>query len=86
MNLQKGDCADIACFSLTDSPETYDQLYRRVYRQGVKAKQVRVHRILSRGTIDESLLRQMEGKFATQKEFLDDLKANAKRHLGRVAT
>ena len=86
MNLQKGDCADIACFSLTDSPETFDQFYRRVYRQGVTAKQIRVHKILSRGTVDEVLLQRLEGKFATQKEFLDGLKANAKRHLRGVAT
>lgn len=81
LNLQKGDCADIVAFSLTDSPETYEQLYRRIYRQGVTANQVRVHRILSRNTVDEVQLQRLEGKFSTQKEFLDALKASAKRHL-----
>jgi SNF2 family DNA or RNA helicase len=83
LNLQKGSCSDIVCFSLTDSPETYEQAYRRIYRQGVNTKQVRIHRILTRGTVEEVQLGRLEGKFATQKEFLDALKEQAKEHLAR---
>jgi SNF2 family DNA or RNA helicase len=85
LNLQKGDCADIVCFGLTDSPETYEQAYRRIYRQGVEAKQIRIHRIITRGTIEEVQLQRLEGKFETQREFLQALKNNAKGHLRRKA-
>ena len=85
LNLQKGTCADIAAFSLTDSPETFEQFIRRIYRQGVTADQVRVHRILARHTIDTVQLDRLDGKFETQREFLDALKKRAKRHLAGLA-
>ena len=81
LNLQKGSCSDIVCISLTDSPETYEQAYRRVYRQGASTKQVRIHRILTRGTIEEVQLERLEGKFETQREFLNALKNQAVEHL-----
>ena len=81
LNLQKGSCQDLAAMSLTDSPETYEQWYRRVYRQGQRAKQVRVHRVIARGTVDEVQLARLNGKFATQAEFLNALKSHAKQHL-----
>lgn len=84
LNLQKGSCSDIACFSLTDSPETYEQAYRRIYRQGVTTQQVRVHRLLTRNTVEEVQLERLEGKFKTQKEFLDALKQQAQSHLKKT--
>jgi SNF2 family DNA or RNA helicase len=58
--------------------ETYEQAYRRVYRQGVKGGQVRIHRILSSGTVDEVMAERLEGKHATQQEFLEALKKHAR--------
>jgi len=80
LNLQKGDCSDIIAFSLTDSPETYEQLYRRIYRQGANTKQVRIHRILARGTIDEVQCQRVDGKLTTQRDFLEALRTHAKNN------
>lgn len=85
LNLQKGSCQDLAAFSLTDSPETYDQWLRRVYRQGQKASQVRVHRIIAIGTVDEVQADRLDGKLDTQMEFLDALKAHAQQHMNQRA-
>lgn len=81
LNMQKGSCSDIACLCLTDSAEGYEQAYRRIYRQGVSAPQVRIHRILTRGTVDEVQLERLNGKFETQSSFLNALKAHAKKSL-----
>jgi len=78
LNMQKGSCADIACYCLTDSAEGYEQAYRRVYRQGVKSRQIRIHRFLTRGTTDEVQLQRLTGKFETQSDFLRALKQHAK--------
>lgn len=70
-------CNDVAFFGLCDSPEVYDQFFRRVYRLGVKGSQVRIHRILMEGTVDEAMLDRIEGKGATQAAFLESLKRHA---------
>ena len=72
LNLQ-GAGNDIIWYGLTDSLENYLQFNRRVYRQGVKG-QVRVHRILARGTVDEMLVKRMDNKEANQQRLLDALK------------
>lgn len=71
-------CNDVAWFGLTDVPEVYEQFYRRVYRLGVKGDQVRIHRLLVRGTLEETQLDRLNGKFKTQSEFLEGLKEHAK--------
>jgi SNF2 family DNA or RNA helicase len=83
LNLQKSECGDIAAFSLTDSPETYEQLYRRIYRQGSGTKQVRIHRILTRDTVDMVQCERVDGKLTTQKDFLEALKQHAKKNTQR---
>jgi SNF2 family DNA or RNA helicase len=77
LNMQ-GACNDVAWYGLCDSPETYDQCFRRVYRQGVKGEQVRIHRILMRGTVDETIKERIEGKFQTQEQFLEAQKKHAR--------
>jgi SNF2 family DNA or RNA helicase len=77
LNMQ-GACNDVACFGVVDSLEVYDQAIRRVYRQGVKGAQVRIHRILTQGTVDEIMLERLNGKHACQSEFLNALKKHAK--------
>lgn len=78
LNLQGGTCADVVFSSLGDSYEKYDQAFRRVYRQGVKGKQVRVHRIICRGTVDEIIRDRLHSKGSTQSDFLEALKRHAK--------
>jgi len=77
LNMQ-GCCNDVACFGLVDSLEIYDQAIRRVYRQGVTGKQVRIHRLLTKGTVDEVMLDRLNGKHESQSAFLTALKKHAK--------
>lgn len=77
LNMQ-GACNDIACYGLIDSPETFSQAYRRVYRQGVGGDQVRIHKILVRGTVDQTMLERLQGKHKTEAEFLAALKQHAR--------
>jgi hypothetical protein len=77
-NLQKA-CNDVGWLGLCDSPDNFYQFNRRVYRQGVSGKQVRVHRVLMRGTVDEVMLLRVEGKLKTQDEFCKALKDFARR-------
>lgn len=77
LNMQ-GCCNDVACFGLVDSLEIYDQAIRRVYRQGVQGTHVRIHRLLTKNTVDEVMLERLQGKHASQSEFLKALKHHAK--------
>lgn len=70
---------DVVWFGLTDQPEVYEQLIRRVYRQGVSG-QVRVHRLLVRGTVEEMMLARIESKGKSQRQLIDALKAYRKTH------
>lgn len=76
LNMQKA-CNDVACFGIVDSLEVYDQAYRRVYRQGVVGNQVRIHRLLTRGTVDVVMLERLNGRFKTHEEFLAALKKHS---------
>lgn len=76
LNMQEA-CNDIAMFGITDMPETYDQAFRRVYRQGVQGDQVRIHRLLVLDTVEEVMLERLNGKFETQNSFLQALKQHA---------
>lgn len=77
MNMQES-CNDVACFGVIDSTEVFEQAYRRVYRQGVTGNQVRIHRLLARGTVDEIMLERLNGRHKTNSEFLGALKEHAK--------
>lgn len=77
LNMQ-GCCNDVACLGVVDSLEVYDQAIRRVYRQGVKGSQVRIHQILTKSTVDEVMLERLQGKHQSQSEFLNALKRHAK--------
>lgn len=69
---------DVAWFGLTDNLETYLQFNARIYRQGVSG-QVRVHRILARGTVDEAVRQRIESKDETQQALLRALQAYRKK-------
>ena len=77
LNMQ-GAGNDVVYYGLGDSLEVYDQSYRRIYRQGVKGRQVRIHRILMQGTVDMVIRDRLELKDQTQQEFLLHLKNHAR--------
>lgn len=60
--------------SLTWNFEHYDQFIKRVRRQGNKYKQVFVHRIIARDTVDEAKIMALAFKDNTQKSLLNGLK------------
>lgn len=75
LNMQSGPGRDVIFFGLTDSLDVYQQAYKRVYRQGVGSS-VRVHRILTRGTVDETIANRLDGKDGYQQSILDALKTD----------
>ncbi len=80
LNMQ-GSGTDIVYFGLGDSLEVYDQSYRRIYRQGVKGNQVRIHRLLCRNTVDEIIRDRLKSKDQSQQAFFKALKTHAEANL-----
>ena len=72
LNLQAGGNT-VVWFTLTWSAEDYDQLNRRVYRQGQK-RGVVIHHIIATGTKDEDVVEVLASKEATQQDLLTALK------------
>lgn len=77
LNLQHGG-NDICFFSLLDNLENYEQLIRRIYRQGV-TEQVRVHHLIMRSTVDIAILRRLKAKSQKQSALLDALQKYGKK-------
>lgn len=73
LNLQQAG-NHVCWLSLTWDFELYDQFIRRVYRQGVNAKRVFVHRIIARDTIDETIKFALGAKDKGQKALFDALR------------
>ena len=73
LNMQYGGSIAV-WFGLTWSLELYQQANARLYRQG-QTKTVRIYHIVSRGTIDERVLRVLADKTATQNAIIDAVKA-----------
>lgn len=73
LNLQ-GSCSNMCWYGLTWNLEQYLQTIDRVYRQGQKAANVIVHRIIAKDTLDERVLRVLDAKEKTQADFLTMLK------------
>jgi SNF2 family DNA or RNA helicase len=74
LNLQ-GACHHVAWHTLTWDFELYDQLIRRVRRQGQKERRVFVHHIMASGTIDEVMLMALKGKNRGQQALFEALKS-----------
>lgn len=72
LNLQ-GAAYHLAQYGVTWNYEDYDQLIRRLRRQGNKNKVIFNHRILARDTVDMAMLGSLKGKATTQKGLLDAL-------------
>lgn len=71
LNLQEA-AHTVAMYSIPWSLEVYQQLIRRVWRQGQK-KHVTVHRLVARDTVDEAVVKGLSAKDATQKSFFKTL-------------
>lgn len=69
---------DLCWYTLTDQPETWMQLERRIFRQGVQGNQVRIHYLLAEGTVDRTVYKTMMGKGATQADVMQAIKDLAK--------
>jgi SNF2 family DNA or RNA helicase len=80
LNLQYGNCADVAWFTTTWDLELYKQFNDRVCRQGNKAARVRVHHIMARDTVDEVKLASLRGKDMTERRLLEALKARVPKN------
>lgn len=74
LNLQNGG-STFVWFGLTWSLELYQQTNARLYRQGQKNTVVIQH-IITKGTIDEQILKALQKKNKTQADLIDAVRAN----------
>jgi len=77
LNLQGGG-STIIWFSLTWSLELYQQTNARLWRQG-QNETVVIHHIITKGTIDEDVMKALKRKEKTQEDLIDAVKANLSR-------
>ncbi len=75
LNLQSGG-STIVWFGMTWSLELYQQTIARLWRQGQTANTVVVQHIVTKGTIDERILKALSQKDNTQSALIDAVKAN----------
>ena len=77
LNLQSGGNT-IVWYGLTWSLELYQQTIARLYRQGQKERMVVVIHIVAKDTMDETVLKALKRKDATQNRLIDAVKAKLK--------
>ena len=75
LNLQSGGSC-IVWFGLTWSLELYQQTNARLWRQGQSTEMVVVQHIVTKGTIDERILKVLSKKDSTQAALIDAVKAD----------
>ena len=75
LNLQSGGSC-LVWFGLTWSLELYQQTNARLWRQGQTAKTVVVQHIVTKGTIDERILKALRAKDKSQSALIDAVKAD----------
>lgn len=76
LNLQAGG-STLIWFGLTWSLELYQQTNARLYRQGQDSTVV-IHHILTKGTIDEDVMKVLKAKEKIQDALIDSVKARLK--------
>lgn len=69
------NCCNIAMFGLTWNLQDYLQVIDRVRRVGGKSRNVVLHRILTRATVDERVLEVLDDRTATQNSFMELLES-----------
>ena len=77
LNLQSGGSA-IVWFGLIWSLELYQQTIARLWRQGQTSETVVVQHIVTKGTIDERIMKALSQKEHTQTALIDAVKADLK--------
>lgn len=75
LNLQAGG-STLIWFGLTWSLELYQQTNARLWRQGQTSGTVVIEHIITKGTIDEHILKALSLKEVTQNALIDAVKAN----------
>ena len=80
LNLQAGGHI-IVWFGLNPSLELYQQANARLYRQGQK-ETVIIHRLVTRGTVDEDVIKKLELKEKGQEALIEALKARIRAYKG----
>lgn len=79
LNLQAGG-NHIVWFGLTWSLELDQQANARIYRQGVKGERVTITHLVTEGTIDEDVMRVLDGKATRQDALLEAVKARVEKY------
>ncbi len=77
LNLQDGGNM-LVWFGLTWSLELYQQTVARLWRQGQESETVVVQHIITKGTIDERIMKALSEKDTTQAALIDAVKADLK--------
>ena len=77
LNLQSGG-STLVWFGLTWSLELYQQTVARLWRQGQISKTVVVQHIVTKGTIDNRIMKALSQKELTQTALIDAVKADLK--------
>ena len=75
LNLQAGGFT-LVWFGVTWSLELYQQTVARLWRQGQKSKTVVVQHIITKGTMDEHIMKALSEKEATQSALINAVKAD----------
>jgi SNF2 family DNA or RNA helicase len=73
VNLQRGG-RSLIWFGMTYDLDHYDQLMRRIWRQGQK-KRVFIYHLVAKRTVEQKILRAIGKKAKTQNDLLDALKS-----------
>lgn len=74
LNLQAGG-STLVWFGLTWSLELYQQTNARLWRQGQESQTVVIQHIITKGTIDERIMKALVKKEMTQSALIDAVKA-----------
>ena len=77
LNLQNGG-STLVWFGLTWSLELYQQTNARLWRQGQQADTVIIQHIITKGTIDERIMKALSEKDTTQAALIEAVKADLK--------
>lgn len=77
LNIQAGGHI-IVWFGLNPSLELYQQANARLYRQGQK-EAVIIHRLITKGTVDEDVIKRLETKDVSQESLMEAVKARIRR-------
>ena len=74
LNLQKCGCRHVGFFYIPDDFDHFDQLFRRVWRQGNVSQFVFRHLFIAQDTVDEAKLINLRRKGTGQRDFLNAMK------------